>query len=79
MHTDELTRLGVELAAGGFDGRELQIRRMVRAAREARVAPAAADVLADTTAPDVARFRAYAVVAAALGRTAERTDVRPVA
>ena len=48
MKTDELILLGVELAEGGFDGRELTIRRMAREARSAGVAGAAVDVLADT-------------------------------
>lgn len=80
MNTNELSQLGIELAAGGFDGRELTIRRLARDARAAGVASAAAEVLVDTTAPDVARFRAFAVVSAALSRADHLPDlVRPVA
>lgn len=80
MDTHELIQLGVELAEGGFDGRELTIRRMARDARSAGVGSAAVDVLADTTAPDIARLRAFAVVSAALGRAETAPDlVRPVA
>jgi hypothetical protein len=80
MDTQELIELGAELVAGGFGGHELTIRRMVRDARSAGIGGAAADVLADTTAPDVARFRAFAVVSAALSRVEWSPDlVRPVA
>jgi hypothetical protein len=68
MSTHELIELGFGLDADGFVGRELAVRRMVRHARDAGLAGAAIDVLADTTAPDVARFRAFASVAAALRR-----------
>lgn len=82
MEMQELIQLGVEIAEGGFDGRELTIRRMARDARAAGVGGAAADVLADTTAPDVARVRAFALVSAALGRIEPASMprlVRPVA
>ncbi len=68
MSTAELIQLGYELDAGGFAGRELAVRRLVRDAREAGLAPAVVDVLADATAPDVARLRAFAAAAAAVSR-----------
>ena len=73
--------LGVAIAADGFAPHEFAVRRLVRTAWARGVRRTAADVLADTTAPDVARLRAFAVVSAALSRATEddRGLIRPVA
>ena len=62
----DLEQLGVDLDRSGFAGREPVIRQVVHLARTYGVGGAAAGVLADTTAPDVARMRAFGVVASAL-------------
>jgi hypothetical protein len=62
----DLEQLGVDLDRSGFAEREPAIRQVVRLARTFGVGGAATAVLADTTAPDVARMRAFGVVAAAL-------------
>jgi hypothetical protein len=62
----DLEQLGVDLDRDGFAGREPAVRQVVRLARTFGVGGAATGVLADTTAPDVARMRAFGVVAAAL-------------
>jgi hypothetical protein len=62
----DLEQLGVDLDRSGFAGREPVIRQVVHLARTYGVGGAAAGVLADPTAPDVARMRAFGIVAAAL-------------
>jgi hypothetical protein len=62
----DLEQLGVDLDHRGFVGRESTIRQVAHLARTYGVGGAATGVLADTTAPDVARMRAFAIVAAAL-------------
>ena len=62
----DLEQLGVDLDRSGFAGREPAIRQVVHLARTYGVGGAAAGVLADTTAPDIVRMRAFAVVASAL-------------
>jgi hypothetical protein len=62
----DLEQLGVELDSSGFVGREPAIGQVVQLARTYGVGGAAAGVLADTSAPDVARMRAFGIVAAAL-------------
>lgn len=76
QHTDHdwdrkqrLAAVGVEIAEHGLDAHRELIREIANAGR--RLAPAAANVLADETEPAVARERAYAVVSAALTRTLE--------
>jgi hypothetical protein len=68
MNVNELLDLGFRLDVDGFAGSELDVRRIVRDARAAGLGSAATDVLADTSAPDVARMRAYAKVSSALAR-----------
>jgi hypothetical protein len=60
-----LIRLGYELDAHGFTGREAAVRDLVRDARSRGIDGASVDVLADIAAPDVARLRAFAAVSAA--------------
>jgi len=83
LGVDELRELGARLAAGSPEANELAIRRVVRAAWAAGLAGVALDVLADTTAPDVARLRAFAVVSARLAGRASQSATpdrqRPVA
>ncbi len=64
----DLIQLGHELDTHGFRGQGFAIRAIVRAARAHGVADVAAGVLADLTAPEVARLRAFAVVSAALAK-----------
>jgi hypothetical protein len=81
-HVPAVGALGVALDADGFAPHELAVRRLVRTAWARGVSRTATDVLADTTAPDVARLRAFAVVSAALSSGANDGDpgrVRPVA
>lgn len=70
--SDLVTRLillGYELDAYGFAGREAAVRQLVRDTRSLGLDGTAVGVLADTAAPDVARFRAFAAVSAALAAT----------
>ena len=61
-----LITLGYELDAHGFAGREAAVRQLVRDTRSLGLDCTAAGVLADTSAPDVVRMRAFAAVSAAL-------------
>ena len=61
-----LITLGYELDAHGFAGREAAVRQVVRDTRSLGLDCTAVGVLADTSAPDVARMRAFAAVSAAL-------------
>ena len=61
-----LISLGYDLDAHGFAGREAAVRQLVRDARATGYNCIALGVLADTSAPDVARLRAFAAVSAAL-------------
>ena len=61
-----LITLGYDLDAHGFAGREAAVRQLVRDARATGYDCTALDVLADTSAPDVARLRAFAAVSAVL-------------
>lgn len=63
-----LIRLGYELDAHGFEGREATVRQLVRTARSRGIDGAALGVLADTAAPDIARMRAFAAVSATLAK-----------
>ena len=63
---DSLVDLGQRLDAEGLAGNELAVRRLARDARAAGLGGVAAEVLADPTAPDVARLRAFAVVSASI-------------
>lgn len=73
MSTPDLLQLGQALDAHGFGGREIEIRAMVSDARRSGLDGVAVDVLADQFAPDVARFRAFAVVAVALTKAGRPT------
>ena len=64
-----LISLGYELDAHGFAGREAAVRQIVRDTRSLGLDCTAVGVLADTSAPDVARLRAFAAVSAALAAT----------
>lgn len=65
-----LISLGFDLDAHGFTGREAAIRNLVRDARSRGIDGVAVGVLADTSAPDVARMRAFAAVSARLAASA---------
>jgi hypothetical protein len=71
IHADELDLAGLlglswDLANDGFEGREPSIRRVARSARAAGVSPILVDVLADPSEPEVARLRAFGLIATAL-------------
>ena len=63
----DLGELGERVAADGASAHHRLLVQVSRAARH--LAPAAASVLADRTAPDVLRARALAVASRELGRT----------
>ena len=62
----DLEQLGADLDRGGFAGRESALRQVVHLARTYGVGGAAVGVLADESAPEVARLRAFGIVAMAL-------------
>lgn len=62
----DLEQLAYELDRSGFAGREAIIRQVVHLARAHNIGGAAVAVLADQTAPAIARMRAFGLVAAAL-------------
>jgi hypothetical protein len=62
----DLEQLAFDLDRSGFAGREAIVRQVVHLARAHHVGGAAVGVLADQQAPDVARMRAFGLVAAAL-------------
>jgi hypothetical protein len=66
MSSSDLSQLGWDLASDGFVGREAAVRQVVRSARSAGVSSIAAGVLSDPQEPEVARMRAFGLVAAAL-------------
>lgn len=66
MSVADIVTLGYALDTHGFVRCEADVRRIVTAARTRGIDGPAIGVLADTTAPDVARLRAFAVVSAAL-------------
>ena len=66
MNTVDLTELGWDLACGGFVGREVAVRGVVRTARASGVPAGLLAVLADPGQPEVARLRAFGRVAASL-------------
>jgi hypothetical protein len=59
--THQVADLGYQIADGGLAAHELSLQRLAQ--RVGHLVPAAAAVLVDTTAPDVLRHRAFAVVA----------------
>ena len=63
-----LVTLGYQLDAHGFAGREAAIRQLVHDVRSFGLDGVAVGVLADTSAPDVARLRAFAAVSAAMSK-----------
>jgi hypothetical protein len=62
----DLEQLAVDLDRRGFAAAEAAVGQVVRLARTSGVGGAAVGVLADVTAPEVARMRAFGIVAAAL-------------
>jgi hypothetical protein len=62
----DLEQLGVDLDRRGFAPHEPAVRQVVRLARTYGLGGAAVGVLADTNAPEVARMRAFGIVATAL-------------
>ena len=66
MDRNELHLLAWHLAERGTDGVERELTALAGTARQSGVRPVAAAVLADRHAPEVARIRAFSLVAAAL-------------
>jgi hypothetical protein len=66
----QLSALAWDLADGGIAGRELAVRRVVRAAQALGVSPTLVAVLADPAEPEVARLRAFGRIATALAEIA---------
>ena len=62
----ELALLGEAITRDGVGAHEPALAKLASTARSLGVRPAAAGVLADPTAPEVVRERAFSVVAAAL-------------
>ncbi len=75
----DLEQLAFDLDRSGFPGREPVIRQVVHLARMHNVGGAAVGVLADQTAPEVARMRAFGIVATALLPITGDRLVRPLA
>lgn len=75
----DLEQLAFELDRSGFAGREPIIRQVVHLARVHNVGSAAVGVLADQSAPTVARMRAFGLVAAALLPVASDRLATPLA
>jgi hypothetical protein len=66
MSTPQLAQLAWDLDSRGFEGHEVAVRQVVRAARAAGLSRTLVDILADPTEPEFARLRAFGRVAAAL-------------
>ena len=62
----DLEQLAFDLERSGFAGRDPVIRQVVHLARMYNASGVATGVLADQTAPEVARLRAFGIVACAL-------------
>ena len=62
----DLEQLAFDLDERGFAGLEAAVGQVVHLAKSYGVGGAAVGVLADTAAADVARLRAFGIVAAAL-------------
>lgn len=75
----QLARLGEAIAAEGFGRHEAEVAAAAARARRSNVAPVAAGVLADRTAPRVVRERAYARVCLALSAVRPFEPTGPVA
>ena len=73
----DLEQLAFDLDRSGFAGREPIVRQVVHLARAYNVGGAAVGVLADQSAPEVARMRAFGLVATAL-LPAPATGDRPL-
>lgn len=63
--THQVADLGHQIADGGFASHEVALQRLAQSV--GHLVPAAAAVLVDTTAPEVLRHRAFAVVASRCG------------
>jgi hypothetical protein len=70
MNTPDLQLLAHELAATGFVGHDAAIASVSRSARAAGISPVLVDVLADPAAPEVARLRAFGMIATRLAQAA---------
>ena len=75
----DMEQLAVDLDRSGFPGREQVIRQVAHLARMHNVGGAAVAVLADQTEPEVARMRAFGIVATALLPITGDRLVRPLA
>src|SRR5690606_8408078 len=76
MDRAALDAMAWRIAEEGIAAHEPSLAALVAAARTAGIAHTALDVLADTGAPEVARQRAFGLVASALTATSEADRVR---
>lgn len=66
MHHLDLHLLAQELEAHGFVGHDTAIDAVSRSARAAGLSPVLIDVLTDPTQPEIARLRAFGMLASRL-------------
>ena len=75
----DLEQLAFDLDRSGFAGRESLVRQLIHVARSSHLGGAAVAVLADQAAPEVARLRAFGLVATALLPISEDRPAVPLA
>jgi ABC-type sugar transport system substrate-binding protein len=81
MSSTDLTNLASDLASNGFAGHDAAVRDVVRSARAYGIPSVLVDVLVDPREPEVARQRAFGMIASALayGLVDEQPSARSAA
>jgi uridine phosphorylase len=79
MDKDEIERVAWRLEQRGIAGMERELHAVATAARRAGIRPVATAVLDDRHAPEVARIRAFGLVAVALAAAPRFEAVTPAA
>ena len=79
MDKDDLERVAWRLEQRGTVGMERELHAVATAARRAGVRPVATAVLDDRDAPEVARIRAFGLVAVALAAAPQAHAITPAA
>lgn len=74
MSSTDLSQLAWDLDSHGFAGRDAAVRYVERSARVAGLSPVVIAVFAGSAEPEVARMRAFGVIAAGLARLRRRGD-----
>jgi len=77
MSSIDLPKLAADLESGGFAGQDTVVRAVVQAARVRGVSPVLVGILADPAEPEVARLRAFGMVAAALSADPPAATMAP--